>query len=106
MLVREMARAHGSYVAYFQEHYKVPREEAIRRACETVWTDEEKLRRLDEQPADKQPPNRPKSRQQMIHEVTARPLVRQALELFDAEVTRVDESRGHLGSGEGEEGSR
>ena len=52
MLVREMARAHGSYVAYFQEHYKVPREEAIRRACETVWTDEEKLRRLDEQPAD------------------------------------------------------
>ena len=64
------------------------------------------LELLDEQPADKQPPNRPKSRQQMIHEVTARPLVRQALELFDAEVTRVDESRGHLGSGEGEEGSR
>ena len=51
-IVGEMARTHGSYVAYFEKHYKLSREEAIKRAEETTLTPEQQLNRLDEQPPD------------------------------------------------------
>lgn len=52
MLAREMATTHASYVAFLEENYKVSRVEAIERAGESVWTDEEKLERLEAEPPD------------------------------------------------------
>lgn len=52
MLARVMARAHGSFVAHFERHYDLSREEAVRKARETVWTPEEELERLDAAPPD------------------------------------------------------
>lgn len=53
-IVGEMARTHGSYVAYFEKHYKLSREEALRRAEETTVTPEDQLRHFEEDP-----PNQP-----------------------------------------------
>lgn len=50
MLARRMAKAHGDYVAFYEEHYKVSREEAIRRSEESVWTPEQKLEQLETEP--------------------------------------------------------
>lgn len=52
MLARVMAHAHGSFVTHFEKHYKLSREDAIAKARETVWTDEDKLRQLEEMPPD------------------------------------------------------
>ena len=51
-ITRRLAQSYGDYIAWIEEHYRLPREEAIQKAREDVRTPEERLEDLRSAPPD------------------------------------------------------